>query len=162
MASVPVGAAPSKNSRGAEGRFGTSRIEMSASGSYETTKASYVCPSTSTVTLSEPATTCALDITRLGATTKPLPSKTFWQLEAIPRIFTTLGRVAATTASLASDASGGSTGTIGVRLVRALQRGGQHPGGQHHGDQLQSDADHRIDGAQCAVADGATHSAAQH
>jgi hypothetical protein len=42
-----------------------------------------------------------LDITRLGETTKPLPSSTFWQLVATPRIFSTLGRVAATTGSLA-------------------------------------------------------------
>src|SRR5918998_4294569 len=67
------------------------------------------------VTLSEPATTCAFDITRLGATTNPLPSNTFWQLGATPRIFTTLGRVAATTPSLARAASGASTATMGVR-----------------------------------------------
>ncbi len=67
------------------------------------------------MTLSEPATTCAFDITRLGATTKPLPSNTFWQPGATPRILTTLGRVAATTGSAASAASGTSTATIGVR-----------------------------------------------
>src|SRR4030081_1071590 len=88
---------------------------MSASGSYDPTPASYVWPSASTVTLSEPATTCAFDITRLGATTKPLPSNTFWHPGATPRILTTLGRVAATTASLASAASGASTAMIGVR-----------------------------------------------
>ena len=54
-------------------------------------------------------------MTRLGATTNPLPSSTFWQLVATPRIFSTLGRVAATTGSAASAASGTSTLTIGVR-----------------------------------------------
>ena len=77
--------------------------------------AAYSAPSASTVTLSEPATTCALDITRLGATTKPVPSRTFWQLGATPRILTTLGRAVATTRLSASDASGASTAWMGVR-----------------------------------------------
>ena len=42
--------------------------------------ASYGLPLASTVTLLEPATTCALVITRSGAMTNPLPSNTFWQL----------------------------------------------------------------------------------
>ncbi len=67
------------------------------------------------MTVSAPATTCALDITRFGATTKPVPSKTFWQPGATPRILSTLGRTAATTGSLISAASGASTLTIGVR-----------------------------------------------
>ncbi len=55
-------------------------------------------------------------MTRFGATTNPLPSSTFWQLGATPRIFTTLPRVASTTGDAASAASGASTATIGVRL----------------------------------------------
>ena len=39
-ASVPVGASCMSNSSGADGRSGTSRMEMSASGSYDTTVAS--------------------------------------------------------------------------------------------------------------------------
>src|SRR3954470_7154997 len=54
-------------------------------------------------------------MTLFGATTNPLPSSTFWQLVATPRILRTLGRVAATTGSAASAASGASTLTIGVR-----------------------------------------------
>ena len=71
--------------------------------------ASYFLPSASTVTLSEPATTWALDMTRFGATTKPVPSSTFWQDCATPRILTTLGRERATTRLSANVASGGST-----------------------------------------------------
>ena len=68
------------------------------------------------LTLLEPATTCALVITRLGAITNPLPSNTFWQLGATLRILTTLGATAATTGLLASAGSGESTGMTGVRL----------------------------------------------
>src|SRR5215218_10051358 len=113
-ASVQVAASPCANCSGGADRSGTSSIEMSACGSYDTTYASYVLPSTSTVALSAPATTCAFDITRLGATTNPVPSSTFWHPGATPRIFTTLGRAAATTGSAASAASGASTATIGV------------------------------------------------
>lgn len=64
----------------------------------------------------EPATTCALVITRSGAITNPLPSKTFWQLGARLRTLTTLGAVACTTGLLASSGSGEATGITGVRL----------------------------------------------
>ncbi len=50
----------------------------------------------------------------MGATTKPLPSSTFWQLDATPRTFTTLGRVVPTTAEVASAASGAATEATGV------------------------------------------------
>ena len=56
-----------------------------------------------------------MDITRFGATTKPLPSNTFWQLGETPRILTTLDFVAATTGLSARFASGASTGTISSR-----------------------------------------------
>ena len=46
-------------------------------GSKATTVASWSSPSTETVKVSAPATTCALDITRFGAMTNPLPSRIF-------------------------------------------------------------------------------------
>jgi len=49
-----------------------------------------------------------------------------------------------------------------VRLVRRSQRGGQHPRRDQHRDQLQSHSDDGVERAQCAVAQGATHRAAQH
>ena len=87
---------------------------MSALGSYDTTLASYSWSSTRMVTVSEPATTCALDITRFGATTKPVPSSTFWQLCATPLTLTTLERVWFTIGEVASAASGGSISATGV------------------------------------------------
>jgi hypothetical protein len=67
------------------------------------------------VTVSEPATTWAFDITRPGEITNPLPSSTFWQPGAKPRIFTTLGLTRSTTGSVISPTSGASTSAIGVR-----------------------------------------------
>src|SRR6267142_1368647 len=48
--------------------------------------------------------------------TTPLPSRIFWQACATLRTLTTLRAASATTASLACEASGGSTVTIGARL----------------------------------------------
>ena len=87
------------------------------------TVASYFLPSASMVTLSAPATTCALDITRFGAITKPVPSRTFWQAVATPRIFTTLGRARATTRLSASEASGASTFWAGVGPIGSKAAG---------------------------------------
>lgn len=89
---------------------------MSSLGSKEITVASYDLDPLSTVTLSDPATTCAFVITRVGAITNPVPSRTFWQSGATPRILSTLGAVVSTTGLAASAGSGASTAAIGVRL----------------------------------------------
>ena len=67
-------------------------------------------PLAKTWTLLDPATTCALVITRLGATTNPLPSNTFWQLGARLRTLTTLGAVDVTAGLVARAGSGDATG----------------------------------------------------
>src|ERR1700744_5402754 len=113
---APDFASPWAKVNGAGGRFGTARIAMSTEGSYDTTVASSGLPLAYTWTLLDPATTCALVITRSGAITNPLPSKTFWQLGARLRTLTTLGAVAVTTGLVASAGSGDATGTTGVRL----------------------------------------------
>ncbi len=69
---------------------------------------------TETLKLSAPATAWAADITRFGPMTTPLPSRIFWQACATLRTLTTLRAASATTASLACEASGGSTVTIGA------------------------------------------------
>src|ERR1700749_4695622 len=66
--------------------------------------------------LLDPAPACALVITRSGAITNPLPSKTFWQLGARLRTLTTLGAVPVTTGLVARAGSGEATGITGVRL----------------------------------------------
>src|SRR5881227_2113414 len=116
MPSVPDVTGALANDSGPTGRCGTDRMAMSMVGSYDTTVASYGLPLASTVTLFEPATTCALVMTRSGESTNPLPSNTFEQDGAIARIFTTLGSVFATTGFLDSAASGAATATTGVRL----------------------------------------------
>src|SRR5690625_1646329 len=115
-ASVSGSAGVVATANGGNGRSGTARIEMASLGSKEITVASYDLVPLSTLTLSEPATTCAFVITRLGEITKPVPSNTFWQLGATPRIRNTLGAVASTTGLAASPGSGASTAAIGVRL----------------------------------------------
>src|SRR3954469_19223790 len=77
---------------------------MSACGSKEITCAARALPSSFTENVSAPATTWALVITLLGATTNPLPSVIFWQLCDSPCTLTTLGLALATTWS--EDATG--------------------------------------------------------
>src|SRR6478609_1912461 len=114
MASAPDSAASGAKRSAGRPRSSTCSTATSVRGSYSTTVAALASPSTSTVVLFDPATTCALVSTRSGAMTKPLPSSCLLQDSASALTFTIDGSALVTTGDFANAASGGGTSVIGV------------------------------------------------